>query len=77
MELSAEIIKFIMKHLFPRAVSVIGLGKLGIPYLATIAARGMRVIGVDVNPNIVKQINSYHAHFTNRNLRIIYANIAT
>jgi UDPglucose 6-dehydrogenase len=31
------------------SVSVIGLGKLGAPMAAALAARGMRVIGVDVD----------------------------
>lgn len=38
-------------------VSVIGLGKLGSPLAATIAARGHTVVGVDVDPNSVALIN--------------------
>lgn len=34
-------------------VSVIGLGKLGSPMAASIAARGFRVTGVDLNPQKV------------------------
>lgn len=36
-----------------RHVSVIGLGKLGAPMAASIAARGFRVTGVDLNPQKV------------------------
>jgi UDPglucose 6-dehydrogenase len=40
-----------------RAVSVIGLGKLGAPMAAAMASRGLRVIGVDADENKVKAIN--------------------
>src|SRR6266571_5188071 len=38
-------------------VSVIGLGKLGAPLAAVIAHRGHIVIGADLNPEFVRQIN--------------------
>lgn len=38
-------------------VSVIGLGKLGSPFAACLAAKGNRVIGVDVNERFVQLIN--------------------
>ncbi len=38
-------------------VSVIGLGKLGAPLAAVIAHRGHTVIGADLNPEFVRQIN--------------------
>lgn len=38
-------------------ISVIGLGKLGAPLLATVAARGFQVIGVDVNRPVVEKVN--------------------
>lgn len=40
-----------------RSVSVIGLGKLGSPMVACLAEKGFSVIGVDVNPAFVSQIN--------------------
>ena len=40
-----------------RAVSVVGLGKLGVPMAACLADKGYRVIGVDVNPDSVRLIN--------------------
>jgi len=40
-----------------KAVSVIGLGKLGTPMAAAMAARGLRVVGVDTDENKVKLIN--------------------
>src|SRR5262249_25168139 len=38
-------------------VSVIGLGKLGSPFAACLAAKGNRVIGVDLNDRFVQCIN--------------------
>ncbi|MGI0489603.1 UDP-glucose dehydrogenase family protein [Pantanalinema rosaneae CENA516] len=40
-----------------QTVSVIGLGKLGSPMVACLAEKGYSVIGVDVNPVFVEQIN--------------------
>lgn len=50
-----------MKLPFPR-VAVIGLGYVGLPTAATLAARGVEVVGVDVNPRAVDAINQGHAH---------------
>lgn len=40
-----------------KTVSVIGLGKLGSPFLATCASRGFNVIGLDVNSHLVDLLN--------------------
>ena len=40
-----------------QTVSVIGLGKLGSPFLATCASRGFKVIGLDVNSHFVNLIS--------------------
>lgn len=39
-------------------ISVIGLGKLGSPIVASIASRGFNVIGVDLNKDFVNALNS-------------------
>lgn len=39
-------------------ISVIGLGKLGSPILASIASRGFNVIGLDINKDFVDAINA-------------------
>ena len=44
-----------------RTVSVIGLGKLGAPLAACVAAKGFRVIGVDLDPRKVEDINQGRA----------------
>lgn len=44
-----------------RAIAVIGLGRLGAPFAAVLAAHGNRVIGVDLNPAVVDAINAGRA----------------
>lgn len=44
-----------------QTVSVIGLGKLGSPMVACLAEKGFAVIGVDVNPTFIDQINAGEA----------------
>ncbi len=39
-------------------ISVIGLGKLGLPFAVSWAARGFHVIGVDVRPEILRSVAS-------------------
>lgn len=39
-------------------ISVIGLGKLGLPLAATIASKGFEVIGVDINKQVVSDLNN-------------------
>jgi len=39
------------------AVAVVGLGKLGGPLAALLAARGNRVFGIDLNPSTVEDLN--------------------
>lgn len=43
-------------------VSVIGLGYIGLPTAALIASKGIKVIGVDSNPDIVKIVNEAKTH---------------
>jgi len=40
-----------------KALSVVGLGKLGLPLAAYFAYKGYKVIGVDVNPTIIRAVN--------------------
>lgn len=39
-------------------LSVIGLGKLGLPLAAVLASKGYEVIGVDLNAQVVQQLNA-------------------
>lgn len=40
-----------------KTISVFGIGKLGFPMAACLASKGFRVIGVDVNPEIIEAVN--------------------
>jgi UDPglucose 6-dehydrogenase len=42
-------------------ISVVGLGKLGSPIVAVLAAKGFDVVGIDTNPVFVEKINSHIA----------------
>jgi nucleotide sugar dehydrogenase len=44
-------------------IAVIGLGKIGLPLAAQYAERGHMVVGVDVNPETVRTVNSALAPF--------------
>lgn len=49
-------------------VVVIGLGYIGLPTAALIASRGMQVVGVDTNPDIVKTVASGAIHIAEPDL---------
>jgi nucleotide sugar dehydrogenase len=42
-------------------VSVIGLGKIGLPLAALYACRGLTVIGCDIAPHVVEAVNAGHS----------------
>lgn len=50
------------------AVSIIGLGYIGLPTAATIASRGIQVLGVDTSLKAVTAINAARAHFSEPDL---------
>lgn len=54
-----------------KSVCVIGLGYIGLPTAATLASRGLDVIGVDVNPRVVEAINAGQSHFTEPDLDML------
>jgi UDP-N-acetyl-D-mannosaminuronic acid dehydrogenase len=51
-----------------KSISVIGLGYIGLPTAATLACRGLQVIGVDVNESAVEIINAGRAHVSEPDL---------
>ena len=51
-----------------QTISVVGLGKLGSPFLATCASRGFDVIGLDVNSHFVDLLNQGKAPVDEPNL---------
>lgn len=55
-------------------VSVIGLGYIGLPTAAMFASKGLKVIGVDLNPKIVDTINKGEIHIIEPGLERIVKN---
>ncbi len=45
-----------------RTVAVVGLGKIGLPLAVQYIQHGRRVLGCDVNPQVVDTINAGHCH---------------
>ena len=54
-----------------RKVCVVGLGYIGLPTAATIATRGVAVVGVDVNARVVEELNAGRAHFSEPDLDML------
>ena len=54
--------------MFERGVAVVGLGYIGLPTSAVLAANGLRVVGVDIDPETVSAINSGSAHIVEPDL---------
>jgi len=52
-------------------VSVIGLGYIGLPTAAVLAARGVQVVGVDVSRDVVNIVNQGKVHIVEPELDII------
>ncbi len=46
----------------PSTVAVVGMGKIGLPLAIQFAQHGRRVIGCDVNPQVVTMLNNGQAH---------------
>ena len=49
-------------------VCVMGLGYIGLPTAALIASRGLDVLGVDIDPSIVKTVSGGHIHIAEADL---------
>lgn len=52
-------------------ICVVGLGYIGLPTAAVLAARGYAVHGVEVNPRVVERINEGKAHFAEPDLDML------
>jgi len=63
MDMSAEQIKKALRE-GEITICVIGLGRIGLPTAAVFAEAGAKVLGADINPRIVQQINSGNSPFT-------------
>jgi UDP-N-acetyl-D-mannosaminuronic acid dehydrogenase len=58
------------KRLFEK-ISVIGLGYIGLPTAAMFASRRIKVVGIDVNPDVVERINKGEIHIVEPDLDIV------
>lgn len=65
-----------MNHEFKK-IGVIGLGYIGLPTAATLASRGIEVIGVDTNPKVVERINQGKTHLVEPDLDVIVQAVTT
>ena len=54
-----------------RTVCVLGLGYIGLPTAATLASRGVEVIGVDINPQVVDAVNAGRPYFSEPDLDML------
>ncbi len=54
-----------------RTVCVVGLGYIGLPTAATLASRGVEVIGVDINPRVVATVNAGQPYFPEPDLDML------
>ncbi len=57
-----------MKNEYTPTVAMVGLGYIGLPTAALMASRGLKVIGVDVNPKVVETINKGEIHIVEPDL---------
>jgi UDP-N-acetyl-D-mannosaminuronic acid dehydrogenase len=54
-----------------KTVCVVGLGYIGLPTAATLASRGIEVVGVDVNPCVVDAVNAGQPYFPEPDLDML------
>jgi UDP-N-acetyl-D-mannosaminuronic acid dehydrogenase len=54
-----------------RTVCVVGLGYIGLPTAATLASRGVDVVGVDINPRVVDAVNAGQPYFPEPDLDML------
>lgn len=58
-----------MSH-YSRGITVVGLGYIGLPTAAAIATQGVRVFGVDINPDTVAAVNRGEVPFVEPDLAV-------
>ena len=54
-----------------KTLCVVGLGYIGLPTASTFATHGLRVTGVDINPEIVQKLNQGEVHLFEPGLRTL------
>lgn len=59
-----------MNDIFSGRIAIVGLGYIGLPTAVALATRGVEVIGVDVNPDIVASVSRGEVPFVEPDLAI-------
>jgi UDP-N-acetyl-D-mannosaminuronic acid dehydrogenase len=54
-------------------ICILGLGYIGLPTASTFAVNGLKVLGVDINPNVVETLQRGHIHIHEPGLRDLVA----
>jgi len=54
-----------------------GLGYIGLPTAAVVASKGINVVGVDVNSEVVKTVNQGNIHIVEPDLEILVKNVVS
>jgi UDP-N-acetyl-D-mannosaminuronic acid dehydrogenase len=52
-------------------ICVLGLGYIGLPTASTFAAHGLKVLGVDINPHVIKTLQNGNVHIHEPGLRTV------
>jgi UDP-N-acetyl-D-mannosaminuronic acid dehydrogenase len=52
-------------------ICVLGLGYIGLPTASTFAAHGLKVLGVDINPHVIKTLQDGNVHIHEPGLRTV------
>jgi UDP-N-acetyl-D-mannosaminuronic acid dehydrogenase len=52
-------------------ICVVGLGYIGLPTAATLASRGVEVVGVDINPEVIEAVNNCRPIFPEPDLDML------
>jgi UDP-N-acetyl-D-mannosaminuronic acid dehydrogenase len=66
---------FQVENKFVADVCCLGLGYIGLPTSAVIAQSGARVLGVDINPDVVEAINAGRIHIEEADLDALVAHV--
>lgn len=56
-------------------ICVLGLGYIGLPTASTFAAHGIKVIGVDVNPDVINELRNGRLHIYEPGLQKIFQSV--
>lgn len=58
-------------------ISVVGLGYIGLPTAAVFASRRIKVLGIDVNPQVIDRVNMGEIHIVEPDLDIVVRAVVT